>query len=193
MRASLMTDNFQSWIVLILMLVATIALATNIRLTSADVANSPITPPSGVGWQSFYTLTAAVTAANVFHQGYWQRVYSARSDSNLRGAALFSSALIFPVFFAIGMIGVISVWVGLSQVASYTAFFDVTSTLPAWTNGFVLILTVAFVSSSVDTLQSGLTATIVNDVGRKKLPLWLGRILASLINIPCLVVSTHKS
>ncbi|TPX35067.1 hypothetical protein SmJEL517_g02485 [Synchytrium microbalum] len=190
MRASLMTDNFQSWIVLILMVVATVALAVNVRIDPDAVAASPITAPTRVGWESLYTLAAAVTAANVFHQGYWQRVYSSRSDRDLRLAALLGSAMTFPVFFAIGIIGTISVWVGLSEPASYTAFFDIISTLPAWINGVVMVLTVAFVSSSVDTLQSGLTATIVNDIGRKKIPLWLGRLLALLINVPCLVVST---
>lgn len=80
MPASLLTDRFQGWIVAALMVIATVAFATNITIlpdfdTPKDSWVNPdfetpngLIPPSSEAWQSLYTLPAAVLAANIFHQ-----------------------------------------------------------------------------------------------------------------------------
>ncbi|KAJ3055491.1 hypothetical protein HK097_010350 [Rhizophlyctis rosea] len=189
MPASLITDKFQGWIVMLLMIIAVVAISTTIRLPSNFDAIPRLIPPTTEGWQSLYTLPIAVTAANMFHQGYWQRVYSARSNRDLYLGVAFASSILFPVMLAFGIGGMVAVWSGLSEKNNSIAFFNIMEVLPSWANGFVLVLAVALVASSTDTLQSGLAATITTDIFMNKLSLIWARVGAALINIPAVVLA----
>ncbi|KAI8850641.1 hypothetical protein BC829DRAFT_415817 [Chytridium lagenaria] len=110
MPASLLTDKFQGWFVIGLAVLAVIAFGTSVKIDKASIPDSSVMKTSQVGWESLWTLTAAITGANIFHQGYWQRVYSARSQKDLLYACIFASVLTFPFFFIIGFVGVVDVW-----------------------------------------------------------------------------------
>ncbi|KAJ3215603.1 hypothetical protein HDU67_000201 [Dinochytrium kinnereticum] len=195
MPASLMTDKFQGWFVIALALLAVIAFSTSVQIDRSSIPDSWVMKTSQVGWESLWTLTAAVTGANIFHQGYWQRVYSAKSQKDLLYACIFAAALTFPFMFIIGFVGVVDVWRNDPVVmadplaASANAFFDVITTLPSWMSGVVVVLTAALICSSVDTLQSAISALIVNDIFQKKISLTWARILTGLLNIPALIVA----
>ncbi|KAJ3111627.1 hypothetical protein HDU96_005510 [Phlyctochytrium bullatum] len=195
MPASLLTDKFQGWFVCGLALLAVIAFSTSVKIDRDFIPNSWVVNTSSLGWESLWTLVAAVTSANIFHQGYWQRVYSARSQRDLLYACIFASALTLPFMFLIGFVGVVDVWRNDPAVladpitASANAFFDVVTTLPAWMSGVVVVLTVALVCSSVDTLQSAISALIVNDVFQQKITLFWARVLTAILNIPALVIA----
>lgn len=188
MKASLLTDKFQGWIVILLMALVTIAFSTNIQFDP----NSPrvdLITPTGMGWETFYTLTAANLAANIFHQGYWQRVYSAKDDRELRKSCFLAAFMSFPVMFLIGFTGMIAVWMEVSERNDSLAFFHVMATLPVWANGVVLMLATAFISSSVDTLQNGIVATVVNDVCLNKVSLNIARVITAVLNIPIILIA----
>jgi len=101
MKASLFTDNFQGWIVLTLMAIISVAFGTNVKIDMDVVNRSNLLVPSGIALESLYTLTVACLAANIFHQGYWQRVYSAKNDKELVKSSIFASLLTFPVIFLV--------------------------------------------------------------------------------------------
>ncbi|KAI9203030.1 uncharacterized protein BJ171DRAFT_425841 [Polychytrium aggregatum] len=195
MPASLITDKFQSFTVLALFVIASIGFGLNVTIPASAPQQSNLYP-TRVGWESIVTLTCAVTFANIFHQGYWQRVYSSKDDRELRNSTYFASALTFPMFLLIGLAGTLSVWAGLTQQmdgGDYNALFNVTATLPDWVNGFVVILVSALICSSVDTLQSALTASIVNDLSQRKLNLKWARLIAALINVPALLIAAMNA
>ncbi|KAJ1568026.1 hypothetical protein HK405_003867 [Cladochytrium tenue] len=192
MPASLLTDKFQAWFVIGLIVLATIAFATRVQIDAGSIPGSAPLQTSEVAWESIYVLTAAVTAANVFHQGYWQRVYASRSNRDLLYACVLAAALTVPVFFLLGFVGVVDVWRNDPNSFDQNAFFDVTGTLPDWTTGIVLVLGVALVCSSVDTLQSAMSALLVNDIFQAKLPLAWARALTAVLNVPALVVAARN-
>ncbi|KAJ3272550.1 hypothetical protein HK104_004454 [Borealophlyctis nickersoniae] len=189
MPASLLTDQFQGWIVMLLMLIAILGFSLNIRLPDNMDEGKNLISPSQPALESLYTLPVAVTAANIFHQGYWQRVYSARSNRDLYISAIFATAILLPVMGLFGVTGLIAVWANLATAdTSNTAFFAITATFPAWINAIVLILGMALVASSVDTLQSGLAAIITTDIFQNKISLNYCRIGVVFINIPAVVI-----
>ncbi|KAJ3281612.1 hypothetical protein HDU76_008885, partial [Blyttiomyces sp. JEL0837] len=190
MPASLLTDKFQGWLVMALVLLAAIAFGTQIQIDRDSIPGSAPLQTSEVAWESWWVLTAAVTGANVFHQGYWQRVYSAKSKKDLFLASMFAVVLTFPVFLLIGFTGIIDVWRNVEGTSDVTPFFDITSTLPDWMNGVVLVLAIALVCSSVDTLQSAMSALIVNDIFQSKISLGWARVLTTVLNVPALVVAS---
>ena len=72
LRASLMTDRWQAWMLLgLLLVVGYVALQ---RLPHIDTSAPMPGIPAGAALGVALTLVIAVTAANLFHQGYWQRV-----------------------------------------------------------------------------------------------------------------------
>ncbi|KAI9353029.1 hypothetical protein DFJ73DRAFT_759810 [Zopfochytrium polystomum] len=190
MPASLLTDKFQAWFVVGLIILATIAFSTRIQIDPASIPGSAPLQTSRAAWESLWVLTVAVTAANVFHQGYWQRVYAAKSSRDLVRACILAAALTFPVFMLIGFVGIIDVWRNDPNSFDQNAFFDVTATLPVWMNALVLVLAVALVCSSIDTLQSAMSALIVNDIFQSRISLTWARLLTAVLNVPALIVGT---
>lgn len=93
------------------------------------------------------------------------------------------------VMAAFGVVGLAAVWSGLSFTNNSSAFFSIMETLPSWANAFVLVLGMALVASSVDTIQSGLAATVTTDILMNKTNFVVARIAAALINIPCIVIA----
>ena len=73
LRASLATDRWQAWLLLALLLA--VASVTLWRLPS--MPNS--CRSHGSSLSVALTLVIAVTAANLFHQGYWQRVWAVKT------------------------------------------------------------------------------------------------------------------
>jgi len=69
MQASLVTDMFQGWIVLILLIIAGTAIAFQIHITPAAVQDSNLVEPTRMGWESLYVLLASCFSATMFHQG----------------------------------------------------------------------------------------------------------------------------
>ena len=70
-RASLFTDTIQGWIILILMVIATIAVATNVRIDKHAIDDSGLLKSTSLGWQLLYILAVAITFADFFHQVFY--------------------------------------------------------------------------------------------------------------------------
>ncbi|GGI08073.1 sodium:solute symporter family transporter [Egicoccus halophilus] len=185
LRASLRTDRWQAWLVLALLLVAgTVAL----RWVDAPV---PAARQLGLlevarpGLESAFTLVLAVTAANLFHHGYWQRVWSARDDRALRHGALLGAAVTVPLMLLAGGLGVLAAAAGVVEVPALSVFALV-GRLPDVVVALVLVLGVALVASSVDTLENGLAALLVAE--RPGLRLDQARLLTVVVVLPAAIV-----
>ncbi|KAJ3202621.1 hypothetical protein HK099_001787, partial [Clydaea vesicula] len=196
MKASILTDKFQGFFVFGLMILATIAFGVNIRITPEQIAGSPISTPTRAGWESFFTLTVALLGANLFHQGYWQRVYAAESNRELTKACLGAAAMTFLLFFLAGFVGVASRWGGYVDIevdpTATMAFFNVLTTLPSWINVLVIVMGGAFICSSVDNLQNAITALIMEDLFQGKLHLHFARVAAVIVNVVALIIARQN-
>jgi solute:Na+ symporter, SSS family len=186
LRASLRTDRWQSWLVVVLLGVAATAALTTVDAPVRAVRDGGLLGVDRGGVSTALTLIIALTAANLLHHGYWQRVWSARDDTALRRGALLGAAITVPVMLVAGGLGVLAASTGVVEVPAL-AVFSLAGQLPTWLVAAVLVLGIALVASSVDTLENGLAALLVTE--RPDLGLRGARVVTVLVMAPAVAVS----
>lgn len=185
LRASLVTDKWQAW--LLLLLLAVVVVVVLMHLPAGGTQRPWPSAPLEASLSVALTLVIAVTAANMFHQGYWQRLWSARDDSELRRGAWLGGLLTVPVMVIMGALGMLSMALGKNPGSPPIPFFALLSDAPSWLALPVLILAVALVASSVDTLQSGIASLVVT--ARPNVSLTSARWVTVLLMVPVVLVS----
>ena len=166
-KASYFTDRLQSYgIILLLAIVLTIWLSQNSLSELVTYANAG-------GLNSFETFSLksalaviiAVTAAEVFSMGYWQRTFSAENSRAIKQASIFSGVGAFLTILILGIGGAVGAGKGIESPAlSFIEQLDL--------NNFTIILLVSLatllVTSSIDTLENAIASTISLDILKKK-------------------------
>lgn len=185
LRASLETDRWQAWLLLALLaLVAGVALGGAGRPPAASAMPSV---PLADGLAVALALVLAVTAANLFHQGYWQRVWAARDARVLGRGALLGAGTTIVVVAVIGALGIVAVMTGLSLGDPPIPFFALLNAAPAWVTLPALVLAVTLVASSVDTLQNGIASLAVTEA--RGLSLGAARWATVVLMVPVVAVA----
>lgn len=186
LRASLTTDRWQGW--LVLALVGLILLALGLQGSpTADFAAKMPEVPLGDGLAVALTLVIAVTAANLFHQGYWQRLWAARDPRALGTGALIGGGLTVVVVALIGATGLLALATGTDLGRPPIPLFALVAKAPAWVGLAALVLAVALVASSVDTLQNALASLIVTE--RRGLSLASARWITVALMVPVVAIA----
>lgn len=185
LRASLVTDRWQAWLLLALLVIVIGVVLTS--LPQGAVTQPWPAAPLEVSLSVALTLLIAVTAANIFHQGYWQRIWSARSDTELRRGAWWGGVLTIPVMLVMGALGMLCMAMGKNPGSPPIPFFALLSDAPHWLVLPTLVLAVALVASSVDTLQSGIASLVVT--ARPDVSLASARWVTVLLMLPVVWVS----
>ena len=169
LRASILTDNFQFLIIIILLLVC-----MNYIFTSDFISYKSITNNSPILFSSKYipnytaglTFFIAVAATNLFHQGNWQRVFAAKNYNVLNKSLKLSFLIIIPIVFFMGVTGIIAISVD-SKVNPDLAFFSILLKDKSEILCMVIIiLAVSLTVSTIDTLVNAISSLIVVD-GKK--------------------------
>ncbi|CAG8561717.1 6157_t:CDS:2 [Gigaspora rosea] len=198
-RSSLLTDKVQGWAIVILLIISTIGFGVSVKLDPGVVSSSPLLQSNQLGWQLLYIMPVAITFANLFHQGYWQRAFSSKNDRELIFSALYGSIMLFPTLFLIGFTGILAAWAGTypgpdpnNPVDPDMSFFSLYTLLPDWVKGFVLVLTVSLSCSAYDSLQSAMVSTMSNDLFNNKLPLIFIRGLTVIFNVPVVILAIRN-
>ena len=184
LRASLLTDRWQAWLLVGLVgLVAFAALALA-PARPGEAAPTSTLPNTGLAASLGVALTLiiAVTAANLFHQGYWQRVWAARDDRALKTAALVGGASTVGVVAVLGGAGILAALRGLPLGSPPIPFFALLSEAPQWLALPALLLAITLVASSVDTLQNALVSLGVTE--SRAIGLTGARWLSALLMLP---------
>ena len=166
-KASYFTDRLQSYgIILLLAIVLTIWLSQNSLSELVTYANA-----GGLGSFETFSLKSAlaviiaVTAAEVFSMGYWQRTFSAENSKAIKQASIFSGIGAFLTILILGIGGAVGAGKGIESPAlSFIEQLDL--------NNFTIILLVSLatllVTSSIDTLENAIASTISLDIIKKK-------------------------
>ena len=166
-KASYFTDRIQSYgIILLLAIVLTIWLSQNSLSELVTYANA-----GGLGSFETFSLKSAlaviiaVTAAEVFSMGYWQRTFSAENSKAIKKASIFSGIGAFLTILILGIGGAVGAGKRLESPAlSFIEQLDL--------NNFTIILLVSLatllVTSSIDTLENAIASTISLDILKKK-------------------------
>lgn len=187
LRASLVTDRAQGWLVLALVAMAVVAVAVTIPDSPRVLRDSGLVGVDGEGLKVALTLVIAVTAANAFHQGYWQRVWAARDDRALgRGAAL-GITLTLPVVALLGLLGMLAVGAGLDLGDPPAPLFALLAELPEWTVVGALVAAVALVASSVDTLETGLASLVTAE--RRDRSVRAAQVAVVVLMLPAILIA----
>ena len=124
-------------------------------------------------------LVLAITAAEMFSQGNWQRTWASENDESLRKGALLASGLCFIAVLLFGFLGTVAAGRGAVLDPSI-AFFDLIKDYNAPLLAMFLVLGVALVCSSIDTLQNALIAVISRDLTDSKYEVTQTRYVAIL-------------
>lgn len=187
LRASLATDRWQAWLLIALLLVVGgVALA---RLPAMPDAAALPSVPVGSALGVALTLVIAVTAANLFHQGYWQRVWAARDDRALGRGAWLGGGTTVLVVALVGGLGMLAAMSGVALGDPPIPFFALLSEAPGWLALPALVLAVTLVASSVDTLQNGIASLAVTGSGRRGLAISGARWVTLALMVPVVVVA----
>jgi len=169
------------------------------NILSLSTANAPkLFSFSNIGGIEFgLTLGIAVFVANLFHQGYWQRIYSGKNDTAIKKSLVACILIAVPIMLLTGFLGIISTSLGYSENPSVALFSLVYGIFPTGLIVLVFILALVLVMSTVDTLLNGMVATfstssngILKNPESKSL-LRLARILTLVIIIPATLIAAQ--
>ena len=166
-KASYFTDRIQSYgIILLLAIVLTIWLSQNSLSELVTYANAGgLSSFETFSLKSALAVIIAVTAAEVFSMGYWQRTFSAENSKAIKQASIFSGIGAFLTILILGIGGAVGAGKGIESPAlSFIEQLDL--------NNFTIILLVSLatllVTSSIDTLENAIASTISLDILKKK-------------------------
>ena len=162
-KASYITDKFQG-IGIILLLIVLFSIWFNQNSLTEIVNYSKL---GGLGTFETFSLKSAlavilaVTAAEIFSQGYWQRTFSAKNEKTIKKASVISAIGAFLTILLIGVAGDVGAGKGLeSPTLSFIGQLD----LNLFSSVLLVSLCTLLVASSIDTLENAISSTISLDL-----------------------------
>jgi len=169
LRASILTDNFQFLIIIILLLVcmnyifSSDFISYKIILNNSDILLSSKYIPNYTAGLTFFI---AVAATNLFHQGNWQRVFAAKNYDVLNKSLKLSFLIIIPIVFFMGVTGIIAISID-NKISPDLAFFSILLKDKSEILCMVIIiLAISLTVSTIDTLVNAISSLIIVD-GKK--------------------------
>ena len=188
--ASLRTDRIQAWVVLWLVIaLLLIVFAGDLSNLISDAKAYNPEDDWSIGSMSYMdsfksglALVIAITAAEMFSQGNWQRAWASENNEALKKGALLAAGLVLPLVFIMGVLGTVAAGQGAVDDPS-AAFFTLLEDAHILIIAGFVVLGIALVCSSVDTLQNAVSASITRDLSDNKMNLDQARI-ATVAMIP---------
>ena len=182
--ASLATDRVQAWTIMFLVVALLLALfGGDINGLIADAKASNPEDSWSIGSMSYMdsfesglALVVAITAAEMFSQGNWQRAWASESDEALTKGAWLAAGLVLPLVFIMGVLGTVVAGQGAVDDPSAAFFYLIEDAGTLFVAAFI-VLAVALVCSSVDTLQNAIVASISGDLSDNTMSLQNARFL----------------
>jgi len=203
LRASIFTDKVQV-IIIVPLLLALVMVGWNAAGGAGQVMQAlqdkapqllQLTDPTGI--KAGLTFFVAILVTGMFHQGNWQRIYSARDGRALRNGFLLGGVLVVPFIFVMGLFGLAFVGLEMEGDGSVAVFNIVMLHIPPWLVIALIPLGLALVMSSADTTINAISSIVAVDVGRL-LPhvssatlMRLARWLSVLLALPVMLVAAQ--
>ena len=182
--ASLATDRVQAWTIMFLVVALLLVLfGGDINGLIADAKAYNPEDSWSIGsmsymdsFQSGLALVVAITAAEMFSQGNWQRAWASESDEALTKGAWLAAGLVLPLVFIMGVLGTVVAGQGAVDDPSAAFFYLIEDAGVLFVAAFI-VLAIALVCSSVDTLQNAVVASISRDLSDNTMSLQNARYL----------------
>ena len=182
--SSLGTDRIQAWV--LIWLLVTLLLLISIGDFNAIISDAKrFNPedPYSIGsisymdsFSSGLALVLAITSAEMFSQGNWQRAWASEDDNALRKGSILAATLVLPLIFIMGFLGTTVAGRGtaLDPASAFFILLDDASIIII--SGFIVLGT-ALVCSSVDTLQNAIAASVTRDISDGRLNINQSRLI----------------
>ena len=165
-KASYITDKIQGiGIVLLLTLLFGLWFSQNSLNEISNLANlGGLNTFETYSLKSALAVVIAVTAAEIFSTGYWQRTFSAINEATIKKASVYSGIGVFVTILLLGIAGAVGAGKGLEIPT--LSFIDQLN-LNSLTVIVLISLATLLVTSSVDTLENAISSTISIDIIKK--------------------------
>ncbi|MDA8922997.1 hypothetical protein N9I52_03005 [Acidimicrobiia bacterium] len=165
-KASYVTDRFQGLgIIALLGVLFTVWFSQNSISDLVEYSKlGGINSFETFSFKSALAVVVAVTAAEVFSQGYWQRTFSAENTKSIKSASIFAGLGCFITILLLGVAGAVGAGKGIeSPTLSFIQQLELS--LPM--SFLLLLLCTLLVASSIDTLENAISSTISLDLVKK--------------------------
>tara|TARA_A100001011_G_C14296659_1_gene838754 strand:+ start:1203 stop:2654 length:1452 start_codon:yes stop_codon:yes gene_type:complete len=164
-KLSVITDKYQFSLIFVIILISIFIIIGNLDISSYKIIKKNsfnlIDKNYLPNYTAGLTFFIAVAATNLFHQGNWQRVFSAKNNSILKLSLLISSFVIFFIVFWMGYTGLISHSLN-SNIIPDLAFFElVLNEKSSLVVIGILILALSLTLSTIDTLINAISSLII--------------------------------
>ena len=164
-KLSVITDKYQFSFIVSIIFLSVFLILGNIDKSSFEIIkkNSPnlIDKNYLPNYTAGLTFFIAVAATNLFHQGNWQRVFSAKNNFILKSSLIYSSIIVFFIVFWMGYTGLISYSLN-SKTIPDLAFFDlIFNKKKSSIIVIILILAVSLTLSTIDTLINAISSLLI--------------------------------
>ena len=164
-KLSIITDKYQFIFITVIILFSAFLILGNIEIQSYELIKkkSPHLVDKNYlpNYTAGLTFFIAVAATNLFHQGNWQRVFSAKNNSVLKLSLIYSSILIFFIVFWMGYSGLIAYSLN-PKVIPDLGFFDlILNNKNLLVVIAILILAISLTLSTIDTLINAISSIII--------------------------------
>ena len=182
--ASLATDRVQAWTILFLVVTLLLVLfggdidglIADAKAYNPEDSWSIGSMSSMDSFESGLALIVAITAAEMFSQGNWQRAWASESDEALTKGAWLAAGMVLPLVLVMGVLGTVVAGQGAVEDPSAAFFYLIEDAGTLFVAAFI-VLAVALVCSSVDTLQNAVVASVSRDLSDGSLGLQNARYL----------------
>ena len=162
---SIITDKYQFTFIISIILASLLIILSNIDLSSFEIIkkNSPnlIDKNYLPNYTAGLTFFIAVAATNLFHQGNWQRVFSARNNLTLKSSLIYSSIIIFFIVFWMGYSGLLSYSLTPKVIPDLAFFSLILKEKNSLLVIGILILAMSLTLSTIDTLINAISSLII--------------------------------
>lgn len=113
-RISFITDNIQGAMVVCLIIIATITVGVETRISKAAIDSSHLLDATLLGWQLIYIFPVAILTNDFFVSGFWMRTFASKTDRDLFIGVGIATAAIAVILTLVGVTGLLAAWSGVS-------------------------------------------------------------------------------
>ncbi|QEN08107.1 hypothetical protein EXM22_08950 [Oceanispirochaeta crateris] len=174
--ASIKTDKIQLYVLVPLLLALATAVVYELSMKNGSLGDQIHAAAPELlsftfipGWKFGIVLFLGVTCSNLFHQGFWQRIYTVKENQSQKNAFLLGGIIIIPLVLLAGFFGIFARSAGtLNPAEPSLAVFSLLSLLSPLFTVILVLLAFLLVLSSIDTLLNGIVSTIVSWKGIEK-------------------------
>ncbi|KDO33162.1 hypothetical protein SPRG_01974 [Saprolegnia parasitica CBS 223.65] len=184
-KASIATDAVKGGFILVLIIVVCIAMFTSVSIPEGSWAETGVADFTLLGFEAVITLIVAIVSSNLFLTGFWLRTFSAKTSRDLHMACGFAALVATPFIVLLGVTGMVGRILHAEATDSF--FFQILLNMDEAWSIIVLIVIAALVSSTADTIQTGMSAEILTNF--QSLSLTQARVISILINIPAIAIA----